>query len=494
MNTRRAQHTRVWAPSAAALVLTGCFGNRAVPDVADVTELPEAYSSERAEEVDSVPLEQWCTDFGSPKLDGLVHRAFEDNLNLRGAWARLEQSEAVARQTNANMFPTLDANAQANQSQTSLRGSAFGELGGPGMEQPTFFTITAYNLSAAAGYEVDLWGKLAAQRQAAAFDVEASRADVETIALSLTSEIAEAWFDIVQQRQKRALVTEQLELNERYVELLKLRLENGSSTALDVNQQQQQVDQLLGQMQNIDALEQRALNRLSTLLGQVPGNDLAGAAEELPELGPMPVAGVPADLLSRRPDLRRAERQLLAANKRIAVAVRDRLPSLRLSVSWFFQAGAEISEIFEDLLYTAAAQAGAPLVDGGRRRAEVARAEAAERAAFYAYANAFVNATAEVENAMLSEYYQERFIDILQERRDKASVALELSRERYLRGGLDFLRVLTALQSLQLVEQSLVDAQRQQLSNRIQLCRALGGTWTQQLQAPPEDDSEEHTP
>jgi len=478
--------TRFWVSGTALLALTGCFGNRAVPDVADVTEVPGEYSAVRAEDVESVPLEQWCTDFGSPELDGLVSRAFEDNLNLRSAWARLEQSEAVARQTGANMFPTVDLNGNANQSQTSLRGSPFGEFGGgPGMEQPTSFTITSYNLSAAAGYEIDLWGKLAAQRQAAAFGVEASRADIETIALSLTSEIAEAWFDIVQQRQKRTLVTEQLELNERYVELLKLRLENGSSTALDVNQQQQQVDQLKGQLETINALEQRALNRLSALLGQTPGNNLAGDAAELPELGPMPDGGVPADLLTRRPDLRSAERRLQSANKRIAVAVRDRLPTLRLSASLFFQAGAELGELLDELLYTAAAQAGAPIIDGGRRRAEVSRAEAAQKEAFYAYANAFVNATAEVENAMLSEYYQARFIELLEERRGRASVALELSRDRYLRGGLDFLRVLTSLQSLQLVEQSIVDAQRPQLSNRTQPCRAPGGPGPHQLQAPP---------
>lgn len=486
----RGRALRRWVSLCGALMLTSCFGNRPVPEVDEVVEVPAQFEAP-APDVSKPALEQWCSDFGQPQLDAAVTRAFEDNLDLRVSWARLDQSMALLRQTESNLYPTVDLQGSAAGNRQQIFGfQPPGPDGSGGGVVVRADVIEQYRASVGASYEVDLWGKLKAQREASRLDVSAARADVETIALSLTSSVASAWFDVIAQRQKRALVEEQIEINERYVELLKLRLAQGSATALDVNQQQQQIELLRGQLQTIDQQRALAEQRLAVLLGQPPaqGAELVDASiAELPALPELPGAGVPADLLERRPDLRSAQLRLEAANKRIAVAVRQRLPSLRLSASLFLQAQ-ELGNLLDELLWSLTASLAQPLIDGGRMRAEVARAEAAQREALYNYAKTLLTAINEVEGAMVSEHYQANFIEELERQRDLAASSLELARARYQRGGLDFLRVLTSLQALQQIEQNLVDARRLQLSNRIQLCRALGGTWTRQLEAPGQED------
>lgn len=458
----------------------GCFGEPALPKVKKVVELPEQFEQQQAAgTLEAKPLERWCSDFGDEQLESLVQRAFGGNLNLRVAWVRLRQSQILERQTSSNLYPTLDLQAQAGRQRNALQGPQAALL-----PDPTF-TINTYQTSLAAGYEVDLWGRLAAQRQASALDALATRADVESIAISLTSEVAEAWFDVVHQRQKKALLEAQLEINSRYVELLMLRLSNGSASALDINQQEQQIESLRGQLATIEATEQRALVRLTTLMGKAPGKlDVEVTRAELPAMPAMPSVGVPAQLLERRPDLRAAQLRLEATNKRIAVAVRSRLPTLRLSASLFFQ-GTALTELLDNLLYNAAAAAAAPLVDGGRRVAEVELAEARQDEALHSYANTLLTALSDVEGAMIQETQQDKLLKQLELNQEKAREALSLAQSRYQQGATDYLRVLTAIQSLQNIEQSVLDAKRRQLSNRVQLCRALGGSWTQELKAPP---------
>jgi len=491
---RSPQISRWLLLGAASVLVAGCFGNRAIPDVKQEVELPEQFARPPVEEGVSInaaapKLNAWCSDFGQQELDGLVDQAFEGNLNLMASWARLDQSMAVARQSRATLFPSITADASAGANRQLMSATTVGPNG-----QPTFNfepdVVGNYRISIGASYEVDLWGKLAAQREAAALDVEATRADIEVIAFSLTSQVAEAWFDVLAQRQKRDLVEEQIELNERYVELLELRLAQGQGSALDINQQLQQIEQLRSQIETITQAEVLAMQRLAILVGKPPSAGMSMVPEgvvELPELPALPDAGVPADLLERRPDLRRSYKQLEAANRRIAVAVRDRLPTVRLSPSLFLQA-IKVGDLLDEIFWSATAAISQPLVDGGRRAAEVERAEAAQRQAYYTYANTLLTALQEVEGALVSEHYQRRFIDELVKQKEIATVTLELSRERYSAGSIDFLRVLTALQSLQQIEQNLVDAKRRQLSNRIQLCRALGGTWTRDLEAPTPDE------
>lgn len=469
----------------AAMSLSACTGKQYAEKADEIVSVPDQYS---AVEVDQGPqLDAWCSDFGSGELDGLVDRAFDENLDLRQAWARLEQADAIYKQSRASLFPSIDASAAVG---AELRGVQ--ELD-TSQTPPVVVTsnepVGNFRASLGAGYEVDLWGRLAAQRSAASFDARAARADVETMAITITSQIAEAWFDAVAQQEKVDLLKEQIDIAERYLELTRLRLSQGVATALDVNQQEQQIANLQGQLELVIARRQIAQNRLAVLLGRAPSEGPAVSTAELPELPTLPSAGVPGELLEQRPDVRSAYLRLESADSRTAAAARDKLPALRLSASLFLQA-TDITELLDTVFWSIAGTLTQTVFQGGRKDAVQEQAEAAAKERLYAYAKTVVTAISEVENAMVSEASQERFLERLEQQEKHAEVALELARDRYRSGTLDYLRVLTALQSLQQIQQSMVDARRQQLSNRVQLCRALGGTWTQDLSAPAEPGEE----
>lgn len=472
-----------------AVSMVGCTGKQYTERADDVVEVPDHYGAVEVDE--APPLQRWCSDFGSPELEGLVERAFDDNLDLRQAWARLEQAQASSRQARASWFPVVTADAQAGRS----RQPGFTTEVGPGGTPTTAREAQEENnfrTSIGANYEIDLWGRLAANRKAAAYDEGAARADVETMAISITSQVAEAWFDVVAQQEKLTLLDEQIEIAERYLELTRMRLAQGVSTALDVNQQQQQVENLRGQLEQVESQRALAEHRLAVLLGQAPSNGPEVATEELPPMPELPAAGVPVDLLERRPDVRSAYLRLRALDWRTAAAARDKLPSLRLSASLFLQA-ADLGNLFDDIFWSITAAASQTVFAGGSKDAAQARAEAAARAQLYRYAGAVVQAISEVENAVVLEARQDAFLERLEAQRKNAEVALELARNRYRSGTLDYLRVLTSLQSLQQIEQNMVDARRRQISNRLQLCRALGGTWTEEL-APPDEPWEGEEP
>lgn len=455
-----------------ALILPSCTGEQYARRSDEVVEVPDRYAEVS---IDSTQARDgWCSDFGQPELDGLVDQALSDNLNLRAAWSRYQQAEAIQDQADANMWPQVSLEASAGRSKQPVLGAA--------SALASSFEQNNFQISAPVSYEVDLFGRLAAQRSAAEYDTLAARADVESFAVSLAAQVAEAWFDLIRQRELIALLRDQNDVNRKFLELTKLRLAQGSATALDVNQQQQSIYRIDGQIRLAEAQQRISSMRLAVLLGEPPNADIGlGDVSELPELTPFPDAGVPADILDERPDVRSARLRLESADERTAAAARALLPSIRLTASPFLQA-AELGEFFEQIFWSVTASASQTVFDGGRRHAAVRQSEAAARERLFTYGQTVLVALQEVESALIQEEKQQQFVEDLEKQRQTAEISLRLARERYQSGVLDYLRVLTALQSLQNIEQSLVDARRQQLSNRVQTCRALGGDWTRDLE------------
>src|SRR5690606_26849382 len=159
-----------------------------------------------------------------------------------------------------------------------------------------------------AGYEIDVWGKVRASVYAAEQDILALEEDARAIAMTLSGQIALSWLEILRERERRALIEEQLELTELFYELVVLRLNVGQATALDVFEQRQQVDALRSQLTLVEAREQSARSRLAILLGRSPGSAVGPQGDTMPDVPPPVAAGVPADLLERRPDVRAAKR------------------------------------------------------------------------------------------------------------------------------------------------------------------------------------------
>nr|MBA2663303.1 TolC family protein [Lujinxingiaceae bacterium] len=348
-------------------------------------------------------------------------------------------------------------------------------------------TDNRFSLGVAANYELDLWGRLGAGRRAVVYDAEAMRADAQAMAISLTAELTEAYFDVVHNREKALLIETQIATTAQFLELLMVRLASGMASALDVNQQEQQLESLRGQRVLVQGAEDIAIQRLAILVGRSPQTDLSGEATSLVDLPPVPAVGLAASLLANRPDLRAALLRLEAADERSAVAAADRLPSVRLSASIFLQA-ASLVDLIDEIFWTLTGSIAQPLIDGGRREAELDRAQAVAEERLYVYGQTLLQALFEVQSALVLEARQAEFVGLLAIQQDKAALALDLARERYRQGTIDYLRVLTTLQSFQQVQHLLLDARRRQLGHRVQLCRSLGGSWTEELEAPHRED------
>jgi NodT family efflux transporter outer membrane factor (OMF) lipoprotein len=480
MKTTR--HIFIAAVASLALVTMSCHAEKKADEAEEIVEVPDSYGDVA---VDGVATEQWCSDFGEPSLERLVERTWQDNLDLKAAWARLEQSEAVVRESQAPLWPQMSVSASFNRSKQFI-----GNIDTPpGVDLSSDGTNT-FSVGAAASYEIDIWGKYRKRARAAALDRDAARAAAESLAVTLTSQVAEAWFDVVAQRERIALLEEQIEISEDYLELTKMRFERGLATGLDLTQQQQNLESLRGQLATAQSVLQTAEHRLAVLTGRAPGADVDIGSEQMPDMPVLPDPGVPADLIEQRPDVRAALLRLQAADQRTAAEVADMLPTLRLSANAQYQAE-ELANLFESLFYSLSAEASQSIFEGGRRRAQVDRSEAVAEEQLYSYGQTLLGAMREVRDALVLEQQQSRFIESLEKQVTAAELALSVARDRYRRGALSYLRVLTALQSLQQAERTLLDARRQQFSHRISLCRALGGSWTRDLESSIDDSNDD---
>lgn len=483
--TRTVQGVAMGA-TVAVMMTAACSPHRVTKNPPPPLEVPGGYHGAEAGQggpgsadaagdssADAGPQE-WWTDFGDPTLNQLVERTLRDNFQIRSAWARVKQGRALVTQANSGKFPQLDVNASAARQKLRFN---FG--------QEVTVQTNQFSASIAAGYELDLWRRMANQGDAAAMDALAFRDDLEAIAISLAGEVTEAWFDLINQRAQRKLIEEQLATNEIYLDLVRLRFEKGLTSALEVYQQRQQLVSTRAQLAQIDSAVALFEHRLAVLVGQMPGSisEAAASGDQLPGMPAVPRTGIPADLLDRRPDVRAARRRVEAADYRVAIAVADRLPSLRLSGSTSLQS-ANVADFIATPLWSILASVAAPLFDGGRRKAEVERQKAVVEERLMGYGQVLLQAMVEVENALSQEKYQLVYIGDLEEAVEVADATLREAQARYRQGLIDYLPVLTSLQGKQRSEVSLLQARRQLLSIRVQLCRALGGTWTRSMTEP----------
>jgi len=430
-------------------------------------DLPEKFSLYTGE---SKADTRWWQSFGSVELNHLIATGLTDNLSLQESWARLNQSRALAAQAGADRFPDLTGTAGAGTSRIkSGSGSSVG--------------FSTYSLGLISSYELDLWGRLSANRQTAALNVSATREDLNTATISIAAEITVRWLGIISSRMQKELLEKQLRTNETILELVQLRFHNAMVSALDVYQQKQLVENVKAEMPLVEEKEKLLLHDLAVLLGKPPGANLNITAARFPELLPLPSLGLPADLLSARPDIRAAGKRLEAADWQITSARANRLPSISLSA----QAGygqSELDLLFDNWLLNLSASLTAPLLDGGFRKAEVDRTRAVADEKLAVYRDAVLEAIKEVEDALVSEEKKREHIEGLRQVIDTAEVALEEAGARYRNGVSDYLPVLTQLLSVQTLEKNLILRQENRLATRVSLHRAMGGSWPTELSPP----------
>ncbi|WP_298036147.1 efflux transporter outer membrane subunit [uncultured Desulfuromonas sp.] len=445
---------------AALVMLAGCAVHRPQA-ITPPAPLPAAFAGQAAEA--TPPLGPWWQAFGDPRLDALVVEAFAGNLDLAGAVARLEQLEALARQSAAARSPVLNIEGRASRD-----------------AQPSFagdFTGNSHSLSLAAGYEPDLWNKLKSRTAAARLEAEASREEIHALYLGLSARVADLYYLALEQRA-------QLELTDRTVgsfadtlERVERRYREGLVPALDIYQARQTLAAARARRPLFEASLASAEYALASLLGRFPGPLPAAGLPALPEAPEAFPAGLPSQLLARRPDVRAALRRVEAADAGVAAAIAERFPSFNLLGSYGTSRTAFSTGIISGDFWGMALSLAQPLIDGGRRKAEVERSRAAFRERLAGYRQSVLSAFQEVEDALARNRATEQRISRLAERASATEASLRLSTERYLQGLSDYLPVLTAQALLLDAEGQLLASRRQLIADRITLARALGGSW-----------------
>ncbi len=450
---------------ATALSLTtGCALYKPQPREPDKNLVPPSFSQAPGQ---WDPARRWWEAFDDSQLNELIEEALGHNFSLQQSWARLQQARALAVASGASLYPdlVLDAGALSQHRRTT------------GTTQST----EEYSLGMSSSYEIDLWGRIRSGRQAALLSAGASREDLNTAAMSLSANVATRWIGLISLHMQKQLLRQQLEGNQIMQELVELRFRKSLASALDVFQQRQLVEQSRARLPLVEQSESQLRNELALLLGRNIFGLPRIQADTLKIPEDLPPAGLPAQLLTDRPDIRGAMNRLEAADWNVAAARADRLPGIKLSAEATYEAD-ELSRLFDNWIINLAAGMTAPLFDGRRRAAEVRRLQAVVAENLAAYRQTVLNAMREVEDALVSEVKLREHLKGLQAQLDAAQNALDEARERYRNGLIDYLPVLTQLLAVQDLERTRIQRKADVLIARVDLYRSLGGSWTDSLQ------------
>jgi multidrug efflux system outer membrane protein len=421
---------------------------------------------------DFQPTKKWWEDFQSEELNRLVEEAFSRNFSLQQAWVRLKKSRYLTDRAKSDLYPDLTGSAGVLHGRNKLSNGT----------TDTTTSFEDYSLGLTSNYELDLWGRVRSEHQARILDAAATKEDLYAAAITISSEIAETWIQIISQRMQKQLLQKQLDNNQIIQDLIKFRFQRGIVSVLDVFQQKQVVENIRAEIPLVEEREQILLHKISVLLGKLPNASLPIQQQRLPDLPEIPGTGLPADLLKTRPDIRAAGLRLQAADWQISAARANRLPAIRLTASAQY-GGGELDVLFDNWLLSLAANLTAPIFDGGRRKAEVDRTRAIADENLLLYRETVLIAIQEVEDALVHEQKQNAHILALEQVYATANNAFSEAIERYRNGLNDYLPVLTQLLSLQSLERRLIQKKASLLETRITLYRALGGTWVGNLQS-----------
>lgn len=400
----------------------------------------------------------WWMDIEDPQLTPLIEHAFTDNFSLLIARDRLAEAMASARQAGALLSPNVGGRANAATRKNHNTGSSADTL----------------LLELAASYEVDLWGRLAATRDAAVLDTQATEADLHTAATSIAAEVAQTWYRIVETTLQLQLVQKQKETNGHVLELTTVQFRAGQAGVADVLQQRQLVESNRAELTGLRRTLKLFEHQLSLLLGEVPGSSKLPKVSEIPALPPLPDTGLPVNLLTRRPDIRSSFFKLQAADKRVAAAIANKLPKLSISGE-LYTSGSRASDLFNNWFTSLVANLAGPIVDGGYLQAEVEKRQAVLRQHLNQYGQTILQAIGEVEDALIQEKAQREILANLNIRLDLAAQTLTHVTIRYRSGAEDYQRVLLALLSHQDLQRKIIESRRLLINYRINLYRALGG-------------------
>jgi len=456
---------------AAVTVLAGCTvgPNYSRPAV---TSPPAFRGADRAAgDAASLADLKWFEVFKDERLQEMIRAALVQNHDLRDAVVRVEAARANLGMTRADQFPTIDATAGI----TAARTSSSGSVPLPrGVDQTRTFGTAAGLLS----FEVDVWGRLRRATEAARADLLASEENRKAVVTTLVSDVAGAYFNLLELDMELAIARRTLSVREESLKLITSRERGGLGTLLEVRQGEQLVHGAAQVIPDVERLIEQTENQISLLLGGSPGAIARGRSLTDQEPPPVVPAGLPSSLLDRRPDIRAAEQNLVAANALIGVAKAAYFPRISLTGLLGFQSD-QLSSLFTGptRVWQFVPQISQPIFNAGRIKSSVRLATAQQEIALIQYDRVIQTAFREVSDALV-RYQKEREIRAKQEL--LVATLQDRSRMSYVRyeGGIDtLLNALDADRDLFAAELGLAQTRRNEVLALVQLYRALGGGW-----------------
>ncbi len=477
----------VIASFAGLLSLGGCLSPHEVEDRPEESvllrdQLPQSWSASSQEGTYGGPA--FWTTLGDPALDALVQEALEHNHDLVASAARVRGAMTRIRAARSARRPQVNGNLNY-----ARQKNVFVGLPIPGSDGPLSSTFDQWSASIDLSWEFDLWGKLGAGVRAANADFEATAQDHQAARLSIAAETARAWFQLREANDQLRLAEATLKTYQDSLDVVRGRFDAGLSGALDLRLAEANV--ATSQAGLVSARRSAAVStrQIELILGRYPAGELQQASALL-DLPPSIPAGMPADVLRRRPDLLAAERRMAVAEESAKVARLDRLPNIALTSSLGRSSGD-----FDDLLdgdFTVWSLAGGlvgPIIDGGRRKARVEEALEELRASRASFAALALRAFFEVENALDAEGLLRERLGYLAAAVTAAKAATSLADEQYREGLVSIELVLESQRRQFTAESAFLTAQREVFQTRVDLHVALGGSFGDSEAATAETES-----
>ena len=458
-----------------SIVVTGCtvgpgYQKPVVSTPASYRGAPTLHANVNSEAAEEL---EWPEAFKDPMLQRLVRTALDNNQDIAIGAARIEQARAAFELASRQQYPDLQGQAGFADQRLSQEGLPGDKVNGNPEGSAAFGTL---NL----GWEIDFWGKYRRMREAARARFLASEAAQQAVRITLISDVASDYFQLRAYDAELQTAQQSLALRQQSLTLTEAREKGGVASLLDVRQAQTLVTEANRAITNLEREIPLMENQLRLLLGQNPGPISRGlplAAQEIPAIP----AGLPSQLLERRPDIRQVEETLRAANADIGVVRADLFPSIGLTSSVGTESAA-VSNLLSSgaTFWLVQPTINLPIFTAGRIQARQREATAAEQADLHAYKATVLRAFQEVSDALIA---RQKAQELLLEQKHQVGIAQDaafLSRARYQGGVTNYLEVIETERTSLAAKLALAQAEYDELDTSVQLYRALGGGWRSQ--------------
>jgi NodT family efflux transporter outer membrane factor (OMF) lipoprotein len=473
--------------------LSGCdlLADPTQPDIKAPAAWAEPIPANANANISIWPAADWWHGFGSAELDGLIVATKADNLDIGMAAARVEQAEAQMRSTSSSLWPQfslgfdasrrgpLDQSAAAKDNQSGGGGSGGSSIGsGNNSGSSSSMDQNSFGLSLSASYEVDFWGRNRSARNAALEALRASVFDQQTVALTATTSVATTYLQILSLRDRIAIADNNLANARDVLKVVAAKARLGAVSPADLAQQTGVVAAQEAALAPLEQQERENVYALAILLGRNP-EDLTIKARSLDTLAVPPVAvGLPSELLTRRPDIAKAEADLAGADANVVAARAAMLPTVNLSGALSLET-AVLSTLFgpAGAAYSVAGSVMQTIFDGGKLAADADVAEAQRKELVLNYRSVIITAFSEVENALVAIRALDTQYALQKIQVEQADKAFRIVSARYKGGSDDLITLLDAQRTLFDAEDALGQLRLQQLQAIVTLYKALGGGW-----------------